>query len=267
MLDLALACDLKTADPAEHANIRTRHQAIKTPEAAAAYIHEVENKVHSRRKFSPAKPTSTTAALAWNQVQHSTHTDPQTGEKFAIVTEDCKAKWAARVTGAYLVISSAVWLWILFDVWSNNNYLIRDIASLFGASTKEVVGSPSFRLVAYTLIGGAMGGVINGFRSFIFWHCEHNAFGLRFVWKHFIFPIQGALLGLIIFALLRSSVSVLDGVTTSDSSNSAQALAFFGISALAGYGAHSVFRWLDYKVSQIFKIPPRTGPPANKDHQ
>jgi hypothetical protein len=51
MLDLALACDLKVSDPAQHAAIRTRHQAIKTQRDAADYIREVENKIHSRRKF------------------------------------------------------------------------------------------------------------------------------------------------------------------------------------------------------------------------
>jgi hypothetical protein len=51
MLDLALGCDLRVSDPAIHEAIKTRHRAIKTNRDAAAYIHEVENKIHSRRKF------------------------------------------------------------------------------------------------------------------------------------------------------------------------------------------------------------------------
>lgn len=53
MLDLALACDLKASDPGLHAAIRKRHQAIKAQQDAADYIREVENKIHSRRKFNP----------------------------------------------------------------------------------------------------------------------------------------------------------------------------------------------------------------------
>ena len=51
MLDLALACDLKTTDASQHVAMRKRHAAITTQQDAADYIREVENKVHSRRKF------------------------------------------------------------------------------------------------------------------------------------------------------------------------------------------------------------------------
>ena len=51
MLDLALGCDLRVSDPGKHEAIKVRHRAIKTNRAAAAYIHEVEEKIHSRRTF------------------------------------------------------------------------------------------------------------------------------------------------------------------------------------------------------------------------
>jgi hypothetical protein len=53
MLDLALGCDLKVSDPAQHTVIRARHKAIKTQRDAAQYIHEIETKIHSRRRFNP----------------------------------------------------------------------------------------------------------------------------------------------------------------------------------------------------------------------
>jgi len=64
MLDLALACDLKTSDPGVHATIRQRHQAIKSQRDAADYIREVENKIHSRRKFTRPASKSATASSA-----------------------------------------------------------------------------------------------------------------------------------------------------------------------------------------------------------
>ena len=48
-----MSCDLKVSPHALHDNIRARHQAIRRSADAAAYIHEVENKIHSRRKFRP----------------------------------------------------------------------------------------------------------------------------------------------------------------------------------------------------------------------
>jgi len=51
MLDLALGCDLRVSNPYDHEAIKARHKAIKTNREAAAYIHEVEDKIHSRRKF------------------------------------------------------------------------------------------------------------------------------------------------------------------------------------------------------------------------
>jgi hypothetical protein len=56
MLDLALGCDLRISDPSQHAAIRSRHAAITTNVAAANYIREVENRIHSRRKIKSLKP-------------------------------------------------------------------------------------------------------------------------------------------------------------------------------------------------------------------
>jgi hypothetical protein len=182
------------------------------------------------------------------------HQDPQTGTKFKVVLEDRKATWSARLTGVYLIVSSAAWLWLLFDIWSGNNHFIQWAARQWDVNPQACLSSPTFRLVAYSLVGGGLGGVINGFRGFIFWHCECGAFGVRFIWKHVMFPIQGAVLGLVVYAMLRSGVSILSGTTKMEATGSLQGLAFFSTGVLAGYGAQSVFRWLDYRISQVFKF-------------
>jgi len=53
MLDLAFSCDLKISAHAEHEKIRERHQNITRSKDAADYIHEVETRIHTRRKFRP----------------------------------------------------------------------------------------------------------------------------------------------------------------------------------------------------------------------
>jgi hypothetical protein len=49
MLALALACDMTIAKPSQRAALRERHRTIRTQSEAAAYIREVENRIHSRR--------------------------------------------------------------------------------------------------------------------------------------------------------------------------------------------------------------------------
>jgi len=48
-LALALACDLKVSDPAQHQALRKRHAAILRQKEAAEYIRGVETKIHSKR--------------------------------------------------------------------------------------------------------------------------------------------------------------------------------------------------------------------------
>jgi len=50
MLALALSCDMAVAKPSDRPALRERHRKIRTQSDAAAYIHEVENRIRSRRK-------------------------------------------------------------------------------------------------------------------------------------------------------------------------------------------------------------------------
>jgi hypothetical protein len=84
MLDLALACDLKSTETARHDAIRKRHQAIKNQQDAADYIREVENRIHSRRSFTPpTRKTQTTLSLTKFPEEVKTITGTQTS--FAIL--------------------------------------------------------------------------------------------------------------------------------------------------------------------------------------
>jgi hypothetical protein len=80
MLDLALACDLRASDPNLHEAMRTRHRGIRTQRDAADYIREVENKIHSRRRFKPsAKSRPAPAASGKPPGKPRTITAAQTG--------------------------------------------------------------------------------------------------------------------------------------------------------------------------------------------
>jgi hypothetical protein len=48
-LDLAAAVDMQTAPPASHVALLAKHRTIHAQGDAAAYIRQVETKIHSRR--------------------------------------------------------------------------------------------------------------------------------------------------------------------------------------------------------------------------
>jgi len=116
--------------------------------------------------------------------------------------------------------------------------------------------------VAFTMLAGGLGGIVNGIRS-IHSHC--SAFHRRFQWRYIAAPWLGSTLALFVYTLLGSSIAVLGGNASLDSIGNAQILSNFAAGALAGYGSKDVFIWLDDKVHKIFqvpeKVPDMTGKP------
>jgi hypothetical protein len=108
-------------------------------------------------------------------------------------------------------------------------------------------------MVAYAAIGGGLGGVASGIRSVIYWHLELQAFGARFILRDLAHPWLGALLALIVYALMRAGFTVLSGNVSQPDNGSIQALWALSIGSLTGYGSHRVFAWLDDIVVRIFK--------------
>jgi hypothetical protein len=157
----------------------------------------------------------------------------------------------------YLLLMLAFFFWQLFDVWIGQ----YSLAKLVGYKDIGRLTSPSFRLVAFTFIGGGLGGVINGIRSIIGWHSERSAFGRRFLWKYVVAPWIGTTLALFAFALIRSGIAIVGGDLQTDAANIRQILSMFAIGVLSGYGSREVFIWLDAQVKRIFKVTPETKVP------
>ena len=152
---------------------------------------------------------------------------------------------------AYLLLVLAIISWLLFDTWINKHTLPH-----FAGYDLVRLKTPAFHLMAYTVMGGALGGIVNGLRSAV---THYSAFNRRYIWKYIAAPWMGATLALIGYAILHSAVVIFGGQTTSsDTDNSPQMLANFGIGALAGYGSKDVFVWLDAQVSKLFAVPQST---------
>ncbi len=181
--------------------------------------------------------------------------DQQTGESFELREEEFPDRIAAGLSIIYLLIMAFFFLWQIFDFWIKNYTLIRWL----GYNPVGLESSYDFHIVVYAFMGGAFGGIINGIRSFIFWHCDNQGFGRRYIWKTLSAPWLGAILALFVFTLIRSSVAILGGDFSGGEgdTNIKQILSMFALGVVSGFGSHKVFLWLDHHVNRIFKISPR----------
>jgi hypothetical protein len=110
--------------------------------------------------------------------------DPQTGVAIEVHPEMKGDMVMAFISAVYLLIMLGVFFWQLFDIWVGQFSLFHWI----GYQNDPVLASTTFRSVAFTFIGGALGGIVNGIRSILFWHCEKKVFGRRFIWKKISAP-------------------------------------------------------------------------------
>lgn len=178
--------------------------------------------------------------------------DEQTGKSFELLPEQRWDIAAATISILYLIAMLLFFSWLLIDIVIGQNVLLRSVSPRHTAYLK----SPIFKLIVYTVIGGGLGGVVNGIRSFIIWHAERMAFGWRFIWKYITLPLVGTILAAVVYAIVRGGLAVFGGTFESSQDIPTQALAAFAIGALTGYGSHKVFIWLDKQVNKLFKTPP-----------
>ena len=164
--------------------------------------------------------------------------------------EEPKKRISHEMTGnlciLYLLLMLAFLAWQLFDTWIGRYSLLTRLG--YGLQRPQTL-----RLIAFTLIAGALGGVVNGMRSALRYH--HEGFNRQYMWKYICAPWMGVTLALFVYALLRGSVAVLGGNVAGSIGNT-QVLSNFAAGALVGYGSSKVCRWLDAKVKTFFQVTP-----------
>lgn len=176
--------------------------------------------------------------------------DEQTGKTFELETETIFDIIAATISVAYLIVMLALFAWQLVDICTGRMVLLKGI---LGENAQQL-DSGIYRIIAYAVIGGGLGGIVNGFRSILNWHAERKAFGWRHLWKYISLPLLGAILAAIVYALTRAGIAVVGGNSASGNDSTIQAFSAFAIGALSGYGSQKVFKWLDEHVNRLFKI-------------
>jgi hypothetical protein len=163
----------------------------------------------------------------------------------------------------YLLASFMGAVWFLFDTWVGGHTVARAL----GYDVTPLT-SPDYHTVVAAVVGGSIGGVINGLRSAL-QYCR--TFDSRHVWKYVAAPWMGAALSLLTYALLTTTAAVLGGQPVAGLSADTvgiatpQLLSNFAVGALAGYGAKDAFIWLDAQVQKLFAVqpPPSSGRRAN----
>lgn len=171
---------------------------------------------------------------------YETVLDEQTGKTYKLIPEKTWDIIAATFSILYLILMLFIFSGLLVAVWNVQS---------FDHNTNLAV----YLLMIYAVIGGGLGGVVNGIRSFIDWHAERQAFGRRYVWKYITQPLLGAVLAAMVYAVFRSGL-VASGANFAPEDNFAnQSLAAFALGALAGYGSRRVLIWLEKIVKKVFK--------------
>lgn len=169
--------------------------------------------------------------------------DEQTGGSFEVVPEETWDIFGAVLSILYLVVVLIVFICLFFIIWTAYSIEIYPPKS------------PVLLLIAYAVVGGGLGGTINGIRSFIGWHAERQAFKRRYIWKYISQPLIGAALAVIVYSLLRSGLVAVGGNFAPNENFANQALAAFAVGALSGYGSRRILIWLDRIVKKLFKTP------------
>lgn len=189
--------------------------------------------------------------MAWDKMKTGIFAaDEQTGKVFELETEDPWDVATAIISVVYLIAMLSVFAWQFIDIATGRMALLQRI---LGDSAENLNGD-TYRAIAYAIIGGGLGGTVNGFRSILVWHAERRAFGWRHLWKYVTLPLLGATLAAMVYALTRAGIGVVGGYPAPGSDSAIQAFSAFAIGAVSGYGSQNACKWLDQRVNTMFKI-------------
>jgi hypothetical protein len=177
--------------------------------------------------------------------------DEQSGKVFWKEEEAVVDIISATVSIIYLIAMMIFISWLCLDLFIGRKILISWISD----DTTQFQNDLLIRMMSFAILGGAFGGVIQGIRSIIYWHPELKAFGWRFIWKYITLPMVGAILGAVVYAIMRVGVAGIEGNLNVNGDPTAQGLTAFSIGTLSGYASYKVFIWLRHIANKIFKVP------------
>jgi hypothetical protein len=183
-------------------------------------------------------------------------TDPQSGRKFLLRPETSRDWWAASISYVYQIVMMLILTFLTLDTLLEKNRLMTDILGF----SEDPLTTDTYKTLAVTFFAGGLGGTLDAIRSLTRWHSEVNAYSRRFFLRDVGMPVSGALLAVVVYAVLRSGAGVLsgdfslEGQTLFVSIMSAAAIGF-----VAGFNSLQVYRWVDDVANRQFSTKRKTG--------
>ncbi len=94
---------------------------------------------------------------------------------------------------------------------------------------------------------------MDAIRSLTRWHSEVNAYSARFLLRDIAMPLSGAVLAVIVYAIVRSGAGVLSGDFSLDGQTLFVAImSSSAIGFAAGFNSLQVYRWIDDVANRRF---------------
>jgi hypothetical protein len=101
------------------------------------------------------------------------------------------------------------------------------------------------------MLGGVLGAGVLGMVSFHQWVSVRGLFDARHAWGYLFAPLLGAVLGLIVFALLQSGLLIFSG-NAATGSTVVSSLGYVAVGFLSGFGWYTATRRIESIVSRFF---------------
>jgi hypothetical protein len=176
-------------------------------------------------------------------------------------TTETGPAWIPFALGIYLLVCSALALYLLVDVWGDRLSILR---FLFPGITFDAGRLATVKPVTYMVVGAVLGGVILSFQGLHIHAAQLRNFRPSFSGSYLIGPWAAGLLGIAVYALVRGGVLVFGG-TSSAPTSTASRFAYLGLGFLTGFAWNKLLAKLNSVAVQLFATerPDRgTGTPA-----
>jgi len=147
-------------------------------------------------------------------------------------------------------------LFLLVDIWNN----AAMISSILNIDIKNR-GLEIFKTFGYTMVGGALGSILYHIYKIIGYYAL-GTYNARWIPKHLLCPLEGAILALIVVCIMKSGLATFNGGNISVQDSSIANFFSFGIGGIIGYGLRHVVRWLQDITKAIFKSSEPTDTPS-----
>lgn len=150
------------------------------------------------------------------------------------------------ITIYYIILMIGIVLFLM-DLWMEKYLLVN---YLFGATPQDESMRQGLEILGFAAAGGAVGAILYNLRQLIFHYAKKQDYSPVWFFKYLTGPLEGILLTLAVFSLLRGGVAAIGGSVTFESDTAA--FAAFGLGALVGHGVRNVIGWLGTVTETMF---------------